>query len=192
MSCRVYVLRILLFTMEQAELPIVVRKSRRPVMLSFIGAVGVAVFLFWIPDIYSNSLQFGLACVFCFIAVTCLGILLEKKPDLEISTEGMQASHWNVAVIPWEEIEDVFVRTDSNGDHLCLSLSRPAEYHARAGRIAKIASIATREAGFGDLTIRPSTMDLDAHELLLLCRRQMALSKSRPKRPPSAVKYRAG
>ena len=113
-----------------------------------LGAVGVAVFLFWIPDIYSKSLQFGLACVFCFIAVTCLGILLEKKPDLEISTEGMQASHWNVAVIPWEEIEDVFVRTDSNGDHLCLSLSRPAEYHARAGRIAKIASIATRRFNY--------------------------------------------
>lgn len=160
--------------------------------MSLSGAVTVALFLFWQPGIYSNRLQFGLACVFCMIATGCVLILVEKKPNLVVSAEGIHAPHWGVAVVFWDEFEDVFVKSDSDGDYLCLSLRQPEKYRARSGRLAKIANTANRETGFGDLTIKSSTVGLEANELLQLVRRQIARSRSESKPLPSAVKYRAG
>lgn len=174
------------------ELPLTIRKRQWSVVVSLIGAVTVAVFLFWLPDIYSNSLQFGFACVFCVIAVGCLGILNDRKPELAVTDRGIATSYWGVEMIEWDEIEDAFVTASPDGDFLCLSLRRPEEYYARGGRLAQIASAACRESGFGDLTIKTATMGLDANELLRLVRAQIALSKTKPKAAPSAVKYRAG
>lgn len=178
--------------MESAELPLIVRKSRWPIAISLIGSVTVALFLFWQPDIYSNPLQFGLAYVFCMIATGCVWILVDRKPDLVVSAEGIHAPHWGVAVVFWDELEDVFVESDSDGDYLCLSLRQPEKYRARSGRLAKIANTANRETGFGDLTIKPSTVGLDANDLLQLVRRQIVGSRSESKPLPSTWKYRAG
>jgi hypothetical protein len=177
---------------ESLELPLIVWKSRWPTVVSLIGAIVVAVFLFWLPDIYSHRLQFGLAWVFCLIATGCVSLLVERKPVLTVSSEGIHAPHWDVEVIFWDELEDVFVKSSSDGDYLCLSLRQHEAYRATSGRFAKIANTANRETGFGDLTIKPSSVGLDANELLQLVRRQIAESRSEPKPRRSSVKYRAG
>ena len=175
--------------MESVELPLVIRKFSWPVVVSLIGAIAAAVLLFAVPGIYSNPLQFGLAYGFCVIAGSCIMFLMSGKPELVVSDEGIHASHWGVELILWSELEDVCVRGSTDGDYLCLSLRQPEEYRAK-GYLAKIANTACREAGFGDLMIKPADVGLEASEFLHFIRRQIARSRSEPKKSPSSVRYR--
>jgi hypothetical protein len=77
------------------EMPLVVRKSKRSAVLSFIMAAGIAwVFFYWYPNLWSDGLAFGLAGGFSFVAVVFLWILINRKPHLEITAQGIQALEW--------------------------------------------------------------------------------------------------
>jgi hypothetical protein len=173
------------------EVPLVVRKSKRPAVLSFIMAVGVALaFFYWHPNLWSDRLAFGLACGSSFVAIVCLGLMVNQKPHLAITTQGIQALVWGDEEILWEDIAEVFIMTTPKADHLCLILCDSGVYRARKGRLAQLMMTAGREAGFGDLAITPMKLGLNASELMQLIRRQLAASRSKPARVPSAVKYR--
>lgn len=173
------------------ELPLVVRKTKRPAVLSFIVAVGVAAaYFYWHPNLWSDRVAFGIACGLSFVAIVCLGILINPKPHLAITAEGIQALGWGDEEILWEDIAEVFVVSTPQADHLCLILGDSSAYRARKGRLAQLMMSATRESGFGDLAIIPSKLGLNASDLLQLIRQQLAAARSKPARAPSAVKYR--
>jgi hypothetical protein len=67
------------------ELPLVVRKTKRPAVLSFIAAVGMAcAYFYWHPNVWADGIAFGLACGLSFVAVVCLAMLINPKPHLAI------------------------------------------------------------------------------------------------------------
>jgi hypothetical protein len=147
--------------------------------------------MFWSPSALFEWLWQALIWVFGAIGFVCLVVLANEKPYLVVDEAGICAAHWISETITWQDFEDVFVQTSSDGDYLCLTLRCPEEYLAAKKRLARLVHTANRQTGFGDLTIKPSAVSLDANELLQIVRRQIAKSRSEPKPPRSSVKYGA-
>lgn len=176
--------------MEAVELPLIVRKSRQPIIVSLVGSVAVAVFLFFQPDIWSHPLQFGLAFFFSMLAGGCLLILVERKPDLVVSADGIRATCWGTTTVGWDEIDEAFVQSVSGVDYLCFSLRQPEVSLARCHPLIRIASRGNREAGMGDLTLRLSDLGANCANLLQVARQRILLCRSGQVIRPSAVRYR--
>jgi hypothetical protein len=114
----------------------------------------------------------------------------QRKPDLEISSDGIQASVWGDAHVRWDEIERVFVVSRQGIDFLCLTLRRPEDFRARGGSLVKLVMESNRQAGLGDLMFRPATLRLHTNEILKLIELMTDWHKSELKPRPSAVRYR--
>ena len=175
--------------MKSLDLPLTARTSRLWVMVTLIGAAISAILLFQLPDLWSNRLQFGLAYFFCAIAGGGILFLSQKKPDLVVSTDGIYTSYWGITLVYWDDIETVFIQSNLTDQWICLSLTHPEKYLARCGPVARAVSLKNKSIGFGDLTIKPSAMGLEASGLLQLIQGQITLSRSLSKPAPSSVRY---
>lgn len=175
--------------MDSAELPLVIRKSPWPFLVTILGAATGAVILFSLPDIYSDTLRFSLAYVLCAITAGSVVFLAQRKPDLVISADGIQAADWGHAMVRWDEIENVFVVSRKGIDFLCLTLLRVDDFRERGGPLAKFVTTLNRQAELGDLMFRPSSFRLNTNEVLQLIRVLTGWHKSEARPKPSAVRY---
>lgn len=182
--------RVITSDMDPAELPLIVRRPIWPAVVVVIAAIFGAVYLVSLPKIYSDPLRFGCLLVLWVIVAGGVGIIAKRKPDLAISTDGIHASEWGDAFIPWGEIERAFVVRRKDGDYLCLALPRADEFCARGGPLVKLVVTASRRAGLGDLNLRPDSLGLDTAETLRLVNLLASWHRSELKPPASAVRYR--
>lgn len=176
--------------MEPTELPLLVRKPIWPVAAVVVAATAGAVYLVRIPNIYSDPLRFGGAFVLWAIVAGGAGHIVLRKPDLDISAEGITASEWGSAFVRWDEIDRAFVVSRKEGDYLCLTLLRPDDFCARSGSLVRLLVTASRTAELGDLNLKPSSLRLDTNETLRLLNQLASWHRSELKPPASAVRYR--
>jgi hypothetical protein len=193
MHCRLSLLSDFILLMEDVELPLIVRKSRWPYFIWLILSLAVAgTGIFLIAERVPDWLLLTLLGVFCVVPLYFLGRLIDTRPELVISETGICDAHWNIKPIEWEDIDDAFVRGDSDVDYVCIVLRQPEEYRRKLGGIAKMIQFAAHETGFGDFTVKPVAMGLDARTVLQLTRQQIAKAKSTPRSARSSIKYNAG
>ncbi len=176
--------------MALEELPLIVRKPIWNYVIVISGAAIGAACLLLLPDIYSDPRRFAVAFVLCMIAGCGLLILAQRKPDLVISADGMQALDWGEALVRWDEIDRAFVIRRKGIDYLCLALRDAGAFQTRSGHLTRLVMTATRAEGLGDLMFKPRPLRLDTPETLQLIELLVNWHKSASKPPASAVRYR--
>jgi len=154
-----------------------------------VAAAAGAIYLVRLPNIYSDPLRFGGVFVLWAIVAGGVGHIVQRKPDLEISADGIRTAEWGSAFVRWDEIERAFVVSRKEGDYLCLTLLRPDEFCARSGPLVRLVVTASQAAELGDLNLRPTALRLDTNETLQLFNQLASWHRSELKPSPSAVRY---
>lgn len=176
--------------MDQAELPIIVRKPVWPAVVVVIAAILGGAYLVMLPDIYSHPLRFGCFLLLMMIVSGGVGIITNRRPDLAISTDGIQVAEWGGAFVRWDEIERAFAVSHKGIDYICLSLRRADDFYARSGRLTKAMMTIARAEHLGDLSFRPASLGVDTQETVQLLNLLASWHGSDLKPPVSAVRYR--
>jgi hypothetical protein len=127
--------------------------------------------------------------IFGGIVLFHLGRLMNSRPRLTISKDGICSEVWDSDMLPWDDFSGAFLNTADGIDNLCLTLREPEEYRRNANRFRRMIHTAARETGYGDLTVKLSGMGLDAAEVVALVRQQIDRAKTNPKQPDSSFRY---
>lgn len=172
--------------MEKIMLPLIVRKSRWRSAGSLVGSLivlGISTSI--LMDGGPTWFAWVLILIFGGIAVICLERLWDPKPRLTISEEGICVAYWNVGTISWNDLSEVFVKTDGVADYICLTLRYPENFRGRMSKVARAFNTATRQTGFSDFTVKPADMGLDTKVVFELVREQIE-NNSEPHEPTKA------
>lgn len=171
--------------------PLIVRKSRWRNAIPLVGSwtvLGISVYYLsnheptWLSQI--SALFFG------SMALACTIQILESKPCLVISDEGICVAYLNIGTISWNDLSGAFIRNDGGVDQICFTLRDAEEFRVRVGRLGRVFNSATRQAGYGDFTLNPSGMGLDARVVFELITEQIDHAKDKPTK--TSWKYSTG
>jgi|APLak6261667961_1056064.scaffolds.fasta_scaffold00520_4 hypothetical protein len=157
-------------------LPLVARKSRwRYVVPLVCSSVAIGITLCVLVDRDLSWPIWTLFVIYCGSTVYYLQRIFDSTPSLLISEDGICDAHWNIGVISWTELSDAFLKTDSGVVYICLTLRDPVKFRSKIGQIGRIVNSAARQTGFGDFTVNPSSMGLDASEVYKIVNEQLRL-----------------
>jgi len=106
--------------------------------------------------------------IFGSSAVYLIVQLFDTQPSLVISDDGIFDPNWRIGTIPWRDLRDAYIRSDSGKDFVCLSLLDPEKYRGRLNGPGRIMNAATRATGFGDFSLNAFALGLDAKAVLEL------------------------
>jgi hypothetical protein len=160
--------------MAEVMLPLIVRRSRWGSAVSLLLSLMILGGSIWIH--VERDVGWLAWTLIVISGVCCLyfsGRTLDSEPRLTISELGICAEHWSLGTIPWREFSETFVKSDGGIDHVCLTLRNPERYRGQMNRMVRTANTATRQTGFGDLTIKPSDLGLATRVVSELVRKQI-------------------
>ena len=171
------------------SLPIIVPRSSLRAIISLIGsgtAAGLLVYwqlergAEWTPEI--------IAVIWAGWAAHTLKRILERKPKLIISEDGINVDHWESPMIRWEEFASVKLVKVEGSEHICLNLRDPEAFHASLDPMRRGLHTVTRKTGFGDIVLSLRDARLNAAAVFAVVQHQLEHARANPK-PPSAVRY---
>jgi len=109
------------------------RNKALHIRLFLIALVGIVVSVFYYMIQLANSslvwmmITSAIAILFLFVLVTSLRMLLNKKPALSLTSDGIvdSISLASAGVIPWKEIKSVKLETYLNSPQILIALHHP-------------------------------------------------------------------
>ena len=136
------------------------------VLLICIGFVALGLFLAFV----ARERIIGWISVLFFGAGIPLLVrqLLDSRPRLVISDEGILDRSLGVGVIPWTEIVGAYVRSISGNDFICLHLRDPSLFTSQFSPARRAMTSANRALGFTDLSINLSGLPVRTEEVFEL------------------------
>jgi hypothetical protein len=173
--------------MEKIVLPLIVRKPRWRSVGLLIGSLAVVGIILYMrqPSLFT----WVVIVAFGGIAWTCLGQLMDRKPRLAISENGICVTHWDVGTIPWHELSDAFIKTNGDAEYICVTLRNPESFRERISKLARVVNTSTLKTGYSDFTLKPADMGLDANMILELVRDKISMAKTKPMSTGSSSRY---
>lgn len=147
--------------MAEIMLPLIVRRSRWRSAGSLVVSLLILGSSIWLQvERDLGWLAWALIVISGVCSLYFVGQMLDSEPRLTISESGICIGQWTFGIVPWSDFSETFVKCDGGVDYVCLTLRNPEKYRVQMNKLVRIANTATRQTGFGDLTIKPTDMGL--------------------------------
>ncbi|MET4108183.1 STM3941 family protein [Hymenobacter sp. UYP22] len=149
----------------------------RYALLTLGGLAFVAMGVFMI--ITEGKWGLGLVSIAFFGTGVLVGIrqLLDSRPRLQITEEGILDRTLGVGLIPWADIDDAYVRSINQENFICLVLHNEDEYLQRLPPLKRKLASANAALGFTMLSVNLSGVDLNPEQLLEYILKQSAAAQ---------------
>lgn len=121
----------------------------------------------------------GLVTIAFFGTGVAVGVrqLLDTRPRLQITDEGILDRTLGVGLIPWADITDAYVRGINHEYFICLHVRNEQEYASRLSPLKRRLAQANEALGFTLLSVNLSGVDLNPEQLLEYILKQSALAQ---------------
>jgi hypothetical protein len=171
-----------------SDLPIVVKQPFARIVLSLFGsAIVTCVAAYASFEGAPAWIAWLVAIVFGVCALYFAEKLLNPKARLVISADGIHIDFWK-SEMAWNDFVAAEARAVGKDVYLCLELRDPEGYRRGISPALRAIHTATRETGFGDLSIRISDYFSDTTPVIGIVRRLINSAKANPK-SASSVRY---
>ncbi|MCA8831087.1 STM3941 family protein [Hymenobacter pini] len=149
----------------------------RYALLTLGGLVFVAMGVFMI--VTEGKWGLGLISIAFFGTGVLVGIrqLLDSRPRLQITDEGILDRTLGVGLIPWVDIDDAYVHSINQENFICLVLHNEEEYLQRLPPLKRKLASANAALGFTMLSVNLSGVDLNPEQLLEYILKQSAAAQ---------------
>ncbi|MDU0372445.1 STM3941 family protein [Hymenobacter endophyticus] len=149
----------------------------RYALLTLGGLAFVAMGVFMI--VTEGKWGLGLVSIAFFGTGVLVGIrqLLDSRPRLQITDEGILDRTLGVGLIPWADIADAYVRSINQENFICLALHNEDEYVQRLSPLKRKLAGANSALGFTMLSVNLSGVDLNPEQLLEYILKQSAATQ---------------
>jgi len=84
--------------------------------------------------------------------VSVLPRLANRSPQITVDEQGITRHRWKIGVIPWSDIEQVWIGSVHSARFLCVRLKEPRMYLHQLSATDNLLAKANHDLGFGDLT----------------------------------------
>lgn len=108
--------------------PVIIRASRWRQITPLLVCVAVLIVSpLYVIERDSLLLHLAIIAVFGGGVMYFLSQLWEAPNRLVIDDDGVWYSGWNIGIVRWEELKEVFVRSENGKDFICFSVSHHEE-----------------------------------------------------------------
>ena len=155
--------------------------------------LGAAIAFRWIPVPYGSLAHFaGWVALLFFGACTPLWAqgLLETRPVLEISPDGMLDRRASLQKIPWKDIQLIKVFEMRGSKGLTFRLVPGARERLPQTRVRRLIDSANARLGFGDLFLSAAGLDTEFEQVAEAILRNWAQAHRRTSNDPEIEKLR--
>lgn len=146
-----------------------IKSSRWQYMVLLIASLGfVATGVFLLTTAAPAVVGWAAIVFFGACSLVFVWAMVESRPRLIISDEGVFDRTLGIGLIPWQDIQGAYVKSVLGNDFICLSLTRPEKYLGQLGS-AKRSMVSANEAlGFTPFSLNLSGLDVDTSQVFEL------------------------
>ncbi|AYA35859.1 hypothetical protein D3Y59_01625 [Hymenobacter oligotrophus] len=149
----------------------------RHALLTFGGLAFVAMGV-WLL-VKTDKWGLGLVSILFFGACAAVGIwqMVDTRPRLRITDEGILDRTLGVGLIRWTDIADAYVNAVNREHFICLHLHNEEEYVGRLSPLRRKLANANHALGFTTISINLSGVDINPEQLLEYILKQSAAAQ---------------
>lgn len=168
--------------------PVHYYNSRPLALVVLVGSLaGVAKGMSWVHSAAWPAL--GATCVAVFIGCFAAGLwlLLDQRPRLSLTGEGLTDRMLGVGLIPWSDIEEAYTHGFRSGlassavtrqQYVCLRLRNEEQYVRRLSFLKRNLAVTTPKLGFTRISINLAGTTANSQQVLCEIRTRIARAQA--------------
>jgi hypothetical protein len=157
---------------------VVITNSRWHALLLLLGSLGFVAGGVFILVMDKSALA-GWAGIVFFGSCALIAVwqLVDNRPRLIIDDYGVMDRTLGIGVIPWDEIENAFLRSISGCAFVCLVLRDPEKYTQNFSKVRRAMASANQALGFTEFNVNLAGVNARAEEVFELILKKCAATR---------------